>query len=251
VKALPFSLSISILIPVIACAQQGEKIFKQTCATGYCHGAKGEAGGAPRLAGRGFDQDYINTTIARGIPGTAMQGFGNTLSRSDLAAVAGYVGALNGVTSTTVAQPAKSLSPEAARGRDLFSEAVRSFARCSTCHEVNGIGIPVATPIATVPASVAALRTLATPDVRTASLDGETIPALVIGEVRHRMILYDLTSAPPVQRSLDPAAVKLNDGSGWKHASAISSYSDAELSSILTYLRTTVRKQTSRLPQSP
>ena len=235
------ALSVAILIPALACAQQGEKIFKQTCATGYCHGAKGEAGGAPRLAGRGFDQEYISTTIARGIPGTAMQAFGNTLNRSDLTAVAQYVGALNGVTSTAIANPAKALSPDAARGRELFSEAPRSFGRCSTCHEVNGIGIPVATPIATVPANVAALRTLATPHVRTAVVEGESIPTLVIGEVKHRMILYDLTSAPPVQRSLDPAAVKITEGSSWKHASAMSSYSDAELSSILSYLRAMVK----------
>jgi mono/diheme cytochrome c family protein len=240
------ALSIAILVPALAFAQQGEKIFNQTCATGYCHGSKGQAGGAPRLAGRGFDQDYISTTIARGISGTAMQGFGSTLSRSDLMAVATYVGALNGVATsngapgTAAAQPVKALAPDAARGRELFSEATRSFGRCSTCHEVNGIGIPVTTPIATVPGSVAALKTLATPHVRTAGVDGEAIPALVIGEVRHRMILYDLTSSPPVQRSLDPA-VKITEGSGWKHVAAMSSYSDAELSSILSYLRTTVR----------
>lgn len=236
-------LSVSILIPAIAFAQQGEKIFKQTCATGYCHGARGEAGGAPRLAGRGFDQEYITSTITRGIPGTAMQGFGNTLSRSDLMAVAGYVGALNGVAapSSGAPQPAKALSPDGARGRELFSEAARSFARCSTCHEINGIGIPVTTPIAGVPVSVVALKTLATPHVRTAAVDGETIPALVIGEVRHRMILYDLTSAPPVQRSFDPSTVKITEGSSWTHASVISSYSDAEISSILTYLRAMVR----------
>jgi mono/diheme cytochrome c family protein len=235
------ALSIWFLLSAIAFGQQGEKIFKQTCATGYCHGARGEAGGAPRLAGRGFDQEYISNTITRGIPGTAMQAFGNTLSRGDLAAVAGYVAALNGVTNTGVAQPAKALSPDAARGRELFSEATRSFARCSTCHEVNGIGIPVTTPIAAVPAGVAALKGLATPRVRSAVVDGETIPALVIGEVRHRMILYDLTSAPPVQRSLDPAAVKIMDGSSWTHASATASYTDGELSLILTYLRSAVR----------
>jgi mono/diheme cytochrome c family protein len=235
------TLLIWFLLSAIAFGQQGEKIFKQTCATGYCHGARGEAGGAPRLAGRGFDQEYISNTITRGIPGTAMQAFGNTLSRGDLAAVAGYVAALNGVTNTGVAQPAKALSPDAARGRELFSEATRSFARCSTCHEVNGIGIPVTTPIAVVPASVGALKALATPRVRSAMVDGETIPALVIGEVRHRMILYDLTSAPPVQRSLDPAAVKIMDGSSWTHASATASYTDGELSLILTYVRSAVR----------
>jgi mono/diheme cytochrome c family protein len=243
VKTLSLStLSLSILIPAIAFAQQGEKIFNQTCATGYCHGVKGITGGAPRLAARGFDQAYINSTIARGIPGTAMPAFGTTLSRSDLAAVAAYVAGLNGVASTTASSAAKPLSSDAAHGRELFFEAARSFGRCATCHEVNGFGIPVATPIAAVPASAAALRALATPDVRTALVDGETIPALVIGQGKGGTILYDLTSAPPVQRSLDSAGVKITDGSNWKHSSVTASYNDAELAAILVYLRATVHR---------
>jgi mono/diheme cytochrome c family protein len=65
----------------------GEKVFAQSCATGYCHGARGAPAGAPRLAGRGFDQAYITNTVMRGLPGTAMPAFGTTLSRPDLAAV--------------------------------------------------------------------------------------------------------------------------------------------------------------------
>ena len=103
------------------------------------------------------------------------------------------------------------------------------------------MGIPVATPIGVVPATVASLRTLATPHVRTAVVEGETIPALVVGEGKRGTILYDLTSSPPVQRSLEPGTVKLTDGSSWKHASAITSYNDAELSAILAYLRATVQ----------
>jgi mono/diheme cytochrome c family protein len=236
------TLALSLLLPAIALAQtQGERIFNQTCATGYCHGSKGATGGAPRLAARGFDQAYINTTIARGIPGTAMPAFGSTLSRGDLTAVAAYVAALNGISGSAAATPAKALSPDAARGRELFFEAARSFGRCATCHEINGIGIPVATPIAVVPPSVASLRALATPHVRTAVVDGETIPALVVSEGKRGTILFDLTSAPPVQRSLQPGAVKLTEGSNWKHASAISSYNDSELGAILAYLSATVK----------
>ena len=232
---------LAILIPAIALAQtQGEKIFNQTCATGYCHGSKGTTGGAPRLAARGFDQAYINTTIARGIPGTAMPAFAATLSRGDLTAVATYVAGLNGISGSTAATPAKALAPDAARGRELFFEAARSFARCATCHEVKGVGIPVATPIAVVPANVASLRALATPHVRTAVVDGETMPALVVSEGKRGTILFDLTSSPPVQRSLEPGTVTLTDASNWKHASAITSYSDAELSAILAYLRAAI-----------
>jgi mono/diheme cytochrome c family protein len=234
-------LALSLLIPAIALAQTpGEKIFNQTCATGYCHGSKGTTGGAPRLAARGFDQAYINTTIARGIPGTAMPAFGSTLNRDDLTAVAAYVAALNGISGSATAPAAKALSPDAARGRELFFEAARSFGRCATCHEVNGMGIPVSTPIALVPANVASLRALVTPHVRTAVVDAETIPALVLSEGRRGTILFDLTSSPPVQRSLEPGTVKLTDGNNWNHASAITSYTDAELSAILSYLRAAI-----------
>jgi hypothetical protein len=33
--------------------------------------------------------------------------------------------------------------------------------------------------------------------------------------------------------------VKMTEGSNWKHASAITSYNDAELAAILSYLRAT------------
>jgi hypothetical protein len=85
------------------------------------------------------------------------------------------------------------------------------------------------------------LRALASPHVRTAAVDGETFPALVIGEGKRGTILYDFTSQPPVQRSLEPGAVKLTDGSTWKHSSTMAAYNDSELNSILAYLRETVR----------
>ena len=162
--------------------KQGEAVFNKSCATGYCHGARGTTGGAPRLAARGFDQNFINDTVARGVPSTAMPAFGTTLSRADLTAVVAYVASLNGVANPVIAgsgpagPPAVRLSAEAARGRDLFSDSVRSFGRCSTCHEVAGIGIPVATPIAKIPADAAALKALATPQVSTAMVGSESMP---------------------------------------------------------------------------
>lgn len=241
------SAALAILIPAMTFAQpallqQGEKVFNQTCATGYCHGVKGATGGAPRLAGRGFDKRYIDSTIARGISGTAMRGFGSALPGADLNAVEVYVESLNGISAAGVAASApKPLSPEATRGRDLFFDPVRGFGRCATCHEVNGAGIPVANPIATVPSSAAALRALATPRVRSAALGEETMPVLVVSDTKRGTILYDLISAPPVQRSLEPGTAKITEGSNWKHASFIASYNDAELSAILNYLRAAIR----------
>ena len=223
---------------------RGEKVFQETCSTGYCHGAKGTAGGAPRLVGRGFDQAFITATVTRGVPGTAMRAFGTSLDRRDLTAVIAYVGSLNGIggpgAKASGERPAGALSPEAARGRDLFFDAARSFARCSTCHEVGGMGIPVATPVASIPADVPALRSLVTPEVRTAVIDGDTMPVLVVSESKRRTIVYDLTSAPPVLRTEDPARVKISAGSAWKHSALMGSYNDAELSAILAYLRAAI-----------
>jgi mono/diheme cytochrome c family protein len=230
-------------------AKQGEQVFNRSCATGYCHGVKGVAAGAPRLAARGFDQAYIDTTVARGLQGTSMPAFGATLSRWDLNAVAAYVAKLNGSVYSpagstgggTEAQPSRSLSAEATKGRDLFSDELRSFERCSTCHEVNGIGIPVATPIASVPASVSGLRELTTPSVRTAVVGNQTMPALVINDGSRAKVFYDLTSAPPVQHTAQSGSVTWRDGSDWRHVSVLGSYSDTELGLILEYLRSAVQ----------
>jgi mono/diheme cytochrome c family protein len=222
-------------------AKQGEQVFAKTCATGYCHGPQGRASGAPRLAGRGFNQAYIDTVVLRGVPGTGMPSFAAVLSKTDLGAVVAYVASLNGVSipdsgeATAPAGPA--LTGEAARGARLFTDAVRGFGRCSTCHEVGAFGISVAAPIAQVPASVAALKALATPDVKTGTIDGESMPVLVLSDGKQSALFYDLTSAPPVERNALPGSVKVTDGSNWRHSSVIGAYNDSELDAILVYLR--------------
>jgi mono/diheme cytochrome c family protein len=234
-----------LIIPALGWSQSsGEKVFAQSCATGYCHGAKGAPAGAPRLAGRGFDQAYINNTVLRGLPGTAMPAFGTTLSRADLAAVVAYVATLNGIANPSmnlVPGPTETqLSAAAEEGRGLFFDAVRSFGRCSTCHEVNGIGISVTTPIAKIPTDAAALRSLATPGVRTATVDGEAMPALIVSQGKTRALFYDLTSAPPVLRTVDPA-LKFTEGSTWRHSTVIAAYNDAELTAIIGFLREAIK----------
>lgn len=174
-----------------------------------------------------------------------MPAFGTTLSRADLNAVVAYVASLNGVTTLVNSAPSGTpnakLSGDAARGRDLFSDSVRSFGRCSTCHEVGGIGIPVATPIAKVPADVAALKALTTPQVATATIGSESIPALMVSKKANTLAFYDLTNAPPVLRTESPASVQTREGSTWRHSSVLGSYNDAELLAILSYLRAVVK----------
>ena len=242
------------MVPALAGAQnlgdvlkQGEDVFAKSCGSGYCHGPQGAGGGAPRLSARGFDQSFIANTVNRGVPGTAMASFAMTLSRPELTAVVAYVATLNGISNPTIAagrsgeEAAVSLSGEAARGHDLFFDAVRGFARCATCHEVNNVGIPVATPIRKVPADAAALKALATPMVQTATMGAERMPALMVSKTARGVVFYDLTTPPPVLRTVEPGAVQTAEGSAWKHSSVIGSYRDAELAAILTYLRAVVK----------
>ena len=236
--------ALAALAPAQDLVKQGEGVFNTSCAIGYCHGARGTAGGAPRVAARGFDQVFINNTVQRGVPSTAMPAFGTVLSRADLNAVVAYVASLNGVTITapaTSGTPAAPPAGNAGPGLNLFSDAVRSFGRCSTCHQVGGLGIAVATPMAKVPADVAALKALATPQVSTVTIRSESMPALMVSKKANAVMFYDLTSSPPVLRTELPAAIQTRDGSTWKHSSVIGSYSDAELAAILAYLRVVVK----------
>jgi mono/diheme cytochrome c family protein len=228
--------------------KQGDQVFAKSCATGYCHGVKGGQSGAPRLAARGFDQAYINGVVSRGVPNTGMPSFSTRLSSADLTAVVAYVATLNGIANpnitagAAVATPAgPALTGEAARGAALFREAVRGFGRCSTCHEVGGYGIPVAAPMAKVPVSVAALKSLATTNVKAGTLDGEMMPVLVLADKKQGTVFYDLTSAPPVQHNAEPGTLKLSGDSDWRHTSVIAGYNDAELGAVLAYLRAIVK----------
>jgi len=234
--------------------KQGEDVFNKTCATGYCHAPKGgPGGGAPRLAARGFDEAYINATTTRGLPGTPMPAFSTVLNRGELSAVIAYVASLNGIAAAAGpafggapgggrgGPPQAMLPPEAIAGRELFTDSVRGFARCATCHEAGGVGISVASPISTIPADAAALRALATPHVQTVTVEGDSMPALMLSQGKQRTVFYDLTTVPPVRRTSEAAGIKVVDGSGWKHSAVIASYSDTELNSILQFLKAVVK----------
>jgi mono/diheme cytochrome c family protein len=222
-------------------AARGLEIFNKSCATGYCHGLKGVEGGAPRLAARGFDEAYITQTIRMGIPHTGMPSFGE-MERADLLAVIAYVDSLNGITPSV--NPALAggpmrpkLPPDAQRGRALFADQVRGLTRCSNCHQADGVGIAVTLPFTSVPDNVAALRAIATPQIETATAEGDTFPALVLNRVGAQTKLYDFTIPPPVLRTFAKGSVTFKPGSSWRHEAMLTPYKDDELESILVFLK--------------
>lgn len=233
-----------LIMPALASAQQsqdavikrGAAVFAASC-TGYCHGANGTAGtGAPALAGRGLDADFIEKAVMYGVPGTAMVEWGQRIPKPDSAAVIAYVESLNGILGSPDAAALRNLTPEAQRGSALFFDSEGYLTGCSTCHQIDGKGIPVAGPISNIPADVQALRNLATARVSTATVGARTFPALVATQVRGETKLYDLGVVPPVLLTFSSAKVKLSDRSSWQHSSALT-YSDQDLEPILTFLR--------------
>ncbi len=218
---------------------RGAKVFAQSCAVGYCHGTAGSANRGPRLAGRGFDRALVDKTVRDGVGGTAMPGF-KTMNAADLNAVIGYVVSISGGAASEVpahlpvATPAAFEGPpEARRGKELFFDATRGT-RCGTCHAMEDWGTPVGPNLA---GTAARIRQVNASHVQTAVAGNDRFPALVVERKASTIVLYDLSIAPPVLRTFAAGKVTLQSGSPWKHATAIDSYSDADLEAIAAYLK--------------
>lgn len=70
---------------------KGEEVYAKSCLA--CHGAKGEGGIGKAIAGSPIATGDLNghmDSIVNGVPGTAMQAFGNQLNPIELAAVITY-----------------------------------------------------------------------------------------------------------------------------------------------------------------
>lgn len=235
---------LAAMLPALAQAQDGKvargaEVYRASCGVAYCHGPEGRAGRAPRLAGRGLEGAAIVRTVSEGIPKTSMPSFAAQLKPEDIEAVAAYIMSLGaGDGAAVAAKPAAAMPPAVERGRSLFFDATR-MGNCGSCHEVGGWGSPVSIALQDLrSARLDNLRTAPTPEVITARPSGEDpFPAVVAEKTSNRVRVYDLSSRLPVLRSFASAEVTLTPGSSWRHETAASLYTDAELDSIAGYLR--------------
>ena len=233
---------------------RGEVVFAQSCATGYCHGSAGTAGRGPRLRGTGLGRDRILEATRDGIPRSAMPGWEGKLSGTDLSAVVEYVWSL--AMDSREPPPDESMPPgtgpavfvgfdgpeEASHGRDLFFDATREV-RCGTCHEAGGRGIPIGPDLLALgdglrTTLVGKTRSRRSRHVLRARLtDGQSFAALQVAQEDELVKLYDLTTIPPVMRTVLSGEVEslAQDGS-WEHRTVAAEYSDGELGAIVHYL---------------
>jgi mono/diheme cytochrome c family protein len=230
--------------------KSGAEVFRTTCGVAYCHGAEGTAGRAPRLAGRAFSAQELFGLVLGGRPGTGMPGFSQQLKTEDIEAVTQYVLSLSGSAGVGGASPkpaGKELALEAQKGRALFFDAVR-MGGCGKCHELDDRGSPVGPDLrALAPAQFGNLRTASRTRVVTASPVGEgPFPAVQAEQTPEYIRVYDLSSPLPVLRTFPPTQVRLAPGNAWSHATAVQSYSDADLEAISGYLTWLLRTPPSK-----
>lgn len=232
-----------LLMMSAALAQDGARVFQQSCAVGYCHGTAGSANRAPRLAGRSFERAFLQRVVEKGVPNTAMPGFQGKLKDDEIAAVVAYVLTLGSGGPATAAPAAASPAgaPQQAShpGKDLFFDPVRGT-RCGTCHLVEGMGTAVGPNLAAMAEITAAtIRNVSATHVQTATA-GDRFPALVVEQKGGWVKIYDLTAAPPVLRTLAEGRITFAPGN-WQHSEAIRSYEAADLEKIAEYLRSLAR----------
>ena len=250
--AIAFLLAQSAVEPSMVA--RGQTVFTQNCSVGYCHGVGGAAGRGPRLRGRNLPKDYLDRVTREGIPSSAMPAWKGRLSEDDIRAVVEYVAVLSAATDAPPPmQPMPAgEGPATARTFNGPREAGRGFAlffdpaqdHCGVCHSTGGRGIAIAPDLAEAvsksPADAIALirSTTARKVVRVKVKDGESFPALRSSETKDTVKLYDLTSAPPVLRTLERSEVEsIADDPSWRHDDFVQAYTAAELSDIVSYLR--------------
>jgi mono/diheme cytochrome c family protein len=221
----------------------GARIFRQTCAQGYCHGAGGTQGRAPKLLGRAYEPAAALKIISDGVANTGMPGFKDRLNATELNAVLAYVVTISGGDASKLPAAAgapgraPALSAEAKQGRELFFDAVRGVNRCGTCHALDSLGIAIGPNLATgAKYDVAAIRKGKPATVRLATLKTESFPALVVERTAAALRLYDLSAMPPPLRTFTPAEVTLGPAPKWSHASVIGNYSENDLAAIAAWL---------------
>lgn len=231
----------------------GERIFAQNCSVGYCHGIAGSAGRGPRLRGRTFEESYLLRVTRDGIPRSAMPAWKGRLSDQEILAVVKYVASLSDAApSVTGAAPAGEIistataqapSAQVQRGAALFFDATRD-AYCGACHTLDGRGIAVGPDLTRVtdktPREIAAAMRKRRPDhVVTAHLkDGDSFPALVVLQEGGSVKLLDLTTFPPVLRTLEPAEIEsIASQAEWTHDSFLKGIGPEQMADLVAYIR--------------
>ncbi len=210
----------------------GAKLFAPTCGSGYCHGAGGMGGGAPRIRGVGLDPMFAFKRVSDGSPGTAMMGFKEQFKPEDMWRLVAFVLSPAGKgpdvnsVATQSTPPARKfpagqtplvlresgraeIRGDSAAGKALFFDSANQQS-CHLCHVFQGSGAAIGPDLSKMAASARdILISIVTPHevkdsrfIRLTMKDGETIPAVKKEEDEDSIRVYDVTTLPAVLRTL-------------------------------------------------
>ena len=224
----PLAAQTTVDLTNSAVIAQGNKLFAQNCATGYCHGAEGRAARGPDLRNRDWETQKLFSVIQGGVPGTTMPPWNNILPDKDIWAVTAYIvslgttqlrGASAKVTlGASTAGPA-ALAGEAKRGHDLFFD-LNNQKRCAICHRLGGMGTAVGPDLSTGVANKSAddlMNDILKPGTSIAegfeqtvvtSKAGETIAGVKKSETDELIRIYDSEAVPPPLRTFYRDAIR-------------------------------------------
>ncbi len=151
--------------------ERGAKLYALQCAA--CHGSQGEGGIATALKDSLLDENVLERTIARGIPGTVMPAFdqeeGGSLKRHQIQDLVTFI---KNWESAMPPKPAPESQPtlSAKSAGELYATS------CAACHGANRGGMSGLGPALT-PESLAALSDAEILDAALNGVPGTMMPA--------------------------------------------------------------------------
>jgi cytochrome c55X len=205
----------------------GKDLFATTCAN--CHGSGGKGAIGPALVDRNLSLDSLRSTILNGRVGTPMPPFKDELDAKSQAAVIAYAEWLTSggrLPSEPVSSEGSAVSaaliPSAqpipvgmekgtpARGASLFFDPTR-MSSCRLCHSYANKGGPVGPDLIgsgknaeQIYSCIARPKVAAAdyPGVALEMRDGIRMLGVKVGETPDAIIVFDVSSLPPVKRTV-------------------------------------------------
>jgi putative heme-binding domain-containing protein len=253
----------------------GQQLFATTCAN--CHGSAGKGAIGPALAKRDLSQELIRNTFLNGRVGTPMPPFKDELDPKSQAEIIAYVQwltsdgrlpdaviSIQGGSGKALAGP--SSEPAAvgrekgipAQGAALFFDPTKLYS-CRTCHSYANKGGPIGPDLISVNKTTLAIYQSITrakmkasgfPPIAIELRDGTRIIGIRSDETDDVLRLFDVSSLPPVKRSVSKSDIKkvsaIEDSGIYDHTALPFSKQDwLDLSAYLGKLDSPARVDTS------
>ena len=223
----------------------GAQIFKLRCSVGYCHGAEGKPGRAPKLRDRDFEAPYLNKVVTDGISKSSMPGFKEILKPAEITAVVNYVLSLSGKPPQPVQQETQPAPATAnlEKGKALFFDS-NNEANCGVCHAIDDSGTAIGPDLRKLKLTSEQLFSVITnpPKSKVTKLtlkSGETVTGIVTEDNGKTIRIHDTEGLPPVLRSIAKEDIAKSE----KIESQVmpktygAQYTKDQLTEIIRYLR--------------